>query len=545
MPGEGYWELGDHKLQLDFWPFNHKPARRCCDGRECRSGIISTRRAFPPTFYDLPSNYPPSPSQHGHHRCLSGMGTPDMLGTYGTYQHFAEDGPRGTRGGRRRQAVAVCRSRGETAAQMHCRAGEQPAQGAPADAASISSSIATADANAAVIEVQGAGSCSSGPVEPVDQAGFRAHHAGVRCRTSTSAGSAASISRKSPRYFRLYVTPINIDPPAPACGLPNPGNSSRDVPATWDCSTRRVSRKTTRPCPTACSPTTSSQAGRDGARGAAALLDYALENYDDGLLFFYFSSTDLQSHMFWWDSDAKHPVRSPGRGEKYFGHAAGLYPAAGRGGRRSGRRYGRQGDDHRDERSRLRQFRAAVQPQFLAARLRLSRPARLHVDPGRDVDWSRTRAYGLGINGLYLNLKGRERDGIVEPGHEREELLEELAGRLEAVRDIDGRQVIRASTARTRCTRAATRSHRSDRRLQPRLPRFVGHVPRRPDRRRLAGQRLGLERRPLLDASEVPGVLFSNRPIAAPNPALVDLAPSILTEFGLEIPSDMTGRNIF
>jgi bisphosphoglycerate-independent phosphoglycerate mutase (AlkP superfamily) len=48
-----------------------------------------------------------------------------------------------------------------------------------------------------------------------------------------------------------------------------------------------------------------------------------------------------------------------------------------------------------------------------------------------------------------------------------------------------------------------------------------------------------------MDASVVPGVLFSNRPIALPNPSLVDLAPSILTEFGLTIPSTMTGRNIF
>src|SRR5262249_22792036 len=48
---------------------------------------------IPTTFYDLPSNYPPSPSAHGHHRCICGMGTPDMLGTAGTYQHFSEDCP--------------------------------------------------------------------------------------------------------------------------------------------------------------------------------------------------------------------------------------------------------------------------------------------------------------------------------------------------------------------------------------------------------------------------------------------------------------------
>jgi len=47
------------------------------------------------------------------------------------------------------------------------------------------------------------------------------------------------------------------------------------------------------------------------------------------------------------------------------------------------------------------------------------------------------------------------------------------------------------------------------------------------------------------DVSEVPGVLFSNRPIAASVPSLVDLAPSILTEFGLKVPSSMEGKNAF
>src|SRR5205085_2900486 len=56
-----------------------------------------------------------------------------------------------------------------------------------------------------------------------------------------------------------------------------------------------------------------------------ALLDYAVDNYDDGLLFFYFSSSDLQSHMFWWDSDQEHPVRSDAEAKKYFGHIRRLY----------------------------------------------------------------------------------------------------------------------------------------------------------------------------------------------------------------------------
>ncbi len=63
----------------------------------------------------------------------------------------------------------------------------------------------------------------------------------------------------------------------------------------------------------------------------------------------------------------------------------------------------------------------------------------------QDVDWSGTRAYGLGMIGLYLNLKGRERAGIVEPGEEREALLTELKERLEAVADFNGERIIRGA----------------------------------------------------------------------------------------------------
>src|ERR1700730_3523538 len=47
------------------------------------------------------------------------------------------------------------------------------------------------------------------------------------------------------------------------------------------------------------------------------------------------------------------------------------------------------------------------------------------------------------------------------------------------------------------------------------------------------------------DALEVPGVLFCNRPIRAGSPSLVDVAPSILAEFGLPAPASMSGKSIF
>jgi bisphosphoglycerate-independent phosphoglycerate mutase (AlkP superfamily) len=47
------------------------------------------------------------------------------------------------------------------------------------------------------------------------------------------------------------------------------------------------------------------------------------------------------------------------------------------------------------------------------------------------------------------------------------------------------------------------------------------------------------------DALEVPGVLFSNRQVLAKSPSLIDVAPSILAEFGLNAPSTMSGKSFF
>jgi predicted AlkP superfamily phosphohydrolase/phosphomutase len=276
------------------------------------------------------------------------------------------------------------------------------------------------------------------------------------------------------------------------------------------------------------------------------LLDYALENYDDGLLFFYFSSTDLQSHMFWWDSDLKHPTRSAEDAKNCFRHIHKLYHELDSVVGDILRRYGDKAtiivmSDHGFANFK-RQFNlntwlrdnGYIYPQNSTGIL-------------RNVDWSRTRAYGLGINGLYLNIKGRERDGIVEPGGQREQLLDELTTKLEAVRDTNGERVILKVHRTDKVYSGPTRA------LAPDL--VIGYCR---DYRASWATCLGDMTREILldndsvwsadhcaDASEVPGVIFSNRPISATTPALVDIAPSVLVKFGLKIPPSMQGENIF
>ena len=164
-----------------------------------------------------------------------------------------------------------------------------------------------------------------------------------------------------------------------------------------------------------------------------------------------------------------------------------------------------------------------------------------------DVDWSKTKAYGLGINGLYLNLRGRERDGIVEPGIEQEELIAELISKLEAIRDLNGDKVIR------KVHRTDTEYSGPATRLAPDLiigyrrgyraswSTCLGNM----DKEVLSDNDKAWSADHCADPLEVPGVVFCNKPIAMDSPTLVDIAPSILKEFGLEIPSAMEGKNIF
>jgi predicted AlkP superfamily phosphohydrolase/phosphomutase len=59
------------------------------------------------------------------------------------------------------------------------------------------------------------------------------------------------------------------------------------------------------------------------------------------------------------------------------------------------------------------------------------------------VDWSKTRAYAMGLGMIYLNLEGREAGGIVKPAEKRA-LLEEISGKLTQLTDDRSGESVRA-----------------------------------------------------------------------------------------------------
>jgi predicted AlkP superfamily phosphohydrolase/phosphomutase len=545
VPGEGAWEVGDHRLPLDFWPFNHTPPATVLRRQGVPFWDFLDEVGVPTTFYDLPSNYPPSPSQHGHHRCIAGMGTPDMLGTYGTYQHFADNGP----------PEPVEEAGGKRCSLTFERDTAQATLVGPENSLLKQPRPITVEllihrdrqANAALIEVQGQKVLlKAGQWSRWTKLNFELTTPSFLPSRNVSGICRFYLQEVAPN-FRLYVTPINMDPSAPALKLSEPASFVQDV------SKRLGLFYTTGFQEDHKARTNGVFADEEFLRQAnmvlderLALFDDAIDNYDDGLLFFYFSSSDLQSHMFWWNSDEKHPLRTNEEAKKYFGHVRRLYQRLDQVIGDLADRYGSQAtlfvmSDHGFA-NFGRQFNLN---SWLRALGYLGPPDCTSIM--KDVDWSRTMAYGLGINGLYLNLKGRERDGIVEPGDEQEALLTELASRLEAVTDFNGQCVIRNVYRSEKVYSGSATA------LAPDL--IVGYC--RGYRASWATCLGDLTEEVLLDndsawsadhcadALEVPGVLFCNRPIRSQTPSLVDLAPSILAEFGLPIPSTMSGRSIF
>jgi predicted AlkP superfamily phosphohydrolase/phosphomutase len=162
-----------------------------------------------------------------------------------------------------------------------------------------------------------------------------------------------------------------------------------------------------------------------------------------------------------------------------------------------------------------------------------------------DVDWSNTRAYTMGLNGLYLNLKGREREGVIEPGSEAEVLKEELRRKLDGLVDpASGRVGI---TGVFDCDNVYAGPYVDN---APDL--IVGYgagfraswdsVMGKVTTQIFEDNLKAWSGDHCIDPRLVPGVLFCNRKITEEKLAIVDVAPTILKMFGLALPSYFDGK---
>jgi predicted AlkP superfamily phosphohydrolase/phosphomutase len=284
------------------------------------------------------------------------------------------------------------------------------------------------------------------------------------------------------------------------------------------------------------------------------MLQFELDRLGDGFLFCLFDTPDRVQHMLWRFREPSHPANRRGAGDMaaYAGEIERHYERCDRA---VGEVLGRA-----DERTLVTvlsdhgfgSFQRGVHLNgWLAANGYLA--LRAGVVPGeeageffRQVDWDRTRAYALGLGSVYLNVRGREAQGVV-PAEDADGVAAEVAARLAGLRDdVRGTVAIRGARTRSQLYRGPYASESPDvvvdfaAGYRVSWTTALGGVPDglfEDNVRKWGGDHI-------VDPALVPGVLFMNRPFDVTGPTLADLAPTILSALGAPRGAAMEGRTL-
>jgi len=166
-----------------------------------------------------------------------------------------------------------------------------------------------------------------------------------------------------------------------------------------------------------------------------------------------------------------------------------------------------------------------------------------------NVDWSRTRAYAMGIGQIYFNLRGREAQGIVSPGAEATALADELSKKLLTLTDPeDGTPIIRAVYKRDDIYSGPFINNASELQVgmndgyrvswQTTLGGSPAGIVYKNDRKWSADHGG-------YDYAITSGILVTSQPINTKDPRIIDIAPTVLRYFGLSVPTDIDGKPLY
>ena len=504
----------------------------------------------------MPANYPPS-GEASHE--LSGMGTPDILGTYGTFsfytsEPFAYAGRTIAGGVIHRVRVVDDRVEAEL---------EGPDNPFRRERVKVTSPFtAYIDPREPAARIIIGGDAGEGGEQRVLAVGEWSDWVPVTFGLTpmqSLRGMCRLYLKQVRPYFELYVTPINLDPQSPALPISTPASYAAELAeATGRFYTQGMPEDTKAYSAGVFNAEEFLRQARHTAEESRRQYAYVLDRFvsgrngsDERLLFYYFGHVDQVSHMMWRAMDPQHPAYNAATDAPHRHVVEDLYVGLDR---IVGSTLDRMTPDmtlvimsDHGFTSWRRTFHLnswLEQNGYLAVR----DPSRRAETMFGNVDWSKTRAYGLGLNGLYLNLQGREKDGIV-PAAQREALRAEIEAKLLAAIDpVTGQ---RAITAIARPEGAGSHGVAHPDRAPDLLIGYakgtrgsnesaLGEVPAEvmiDNREAWSGDHC-------MDPAAVPGVLFVSRPLPRAAATLRDLTGAILAEFGVGVaPAASTGRD--
>lgn len=484
------------------------------------------------TVMRMPADYPPTDTANQE---LSGMGTPDILGTYGTFSFynsdpFAED--RDVEGGHLypldyEDYVATGALYGPDNPFLKKKTPLKATFKLYVDPAKPVAMLELGDQR----RVLQAGEWSSWVPFEFDM--IPTQHLPVEVRFYL---------RQVTPEIELYASPINIDPMSPAQPISNPPGFAKFL-------AEHTGRFYTQGMPEDTKAITDGVFNMDEFLAQAHITNmenekqywFLLKRFKTGLLFNYFGDTDLVSHIVWRSMDPTHPAYDAKTDAKYADVIPHLYEWADG---VVGKTLDRMGpntllvvmSDHGFT-SWKRAFNLNTWLEKEGYLVLNGPPVGGKSGIYWNVDWSRTRAYGLGFNGLYINLAGREKDGIVPPS-DKMALEREIQNKLTHFIDpktgkpaVDrlfisseyfhykrylsvGPDMIVGYAHGTRCSDASVLGEVTDKIVEDNLSRWSADHS--------------------MDPVTIPGILFASQRLPKKVTNLDNLAAAVLAEFGIE-----------
>ncbi len=505
------------------------------------------------TIFQVPASFPPDELTYG--RQLSGLGIPDVRGTQGTFFYFASD---------LSAAEAVNTEFGGKLVRL--RLDNDVAQSeieGPADPLSkefqrISTRVTlTLDQADRTVTISTCGQKQtvkehawsdwfkiSFPVTPL----AKVHSIGKFYVLQTSPA------------LRVYLGPLSWDPRSPAVPISTPADFAAKLAKenglyktlgwaidTWALTEQRI--------------------GEDvflhdlystlDAREKNVL--YLLKTCPGNLFCAVFSATDRMQHTFWRFIDPAHPRYDEKLAKQYAGEIEKLY-------RRCDQIIG-EVMEFCDDRTSLfvisdhgfHAFRKGfnintwlVDNGFMVRQT--AEEGRLYNlddlfsggDFFPDVDFAETRAYALGLGQIYINLKGREGQGFVEPGDDYERTVKAITeGIREAVDPETGERVIVDAYPRARIYHGPFFEQAPDIQIgfkdgyRVSWQSTLGGIPKElisPNTKIWSGDHCSM------DHSVSAGVLLTNLKVAGASPSIMDVGPTALSLLGVPLPDDVDGK---
>lgn len=532
-------EEGAHALSLGSWRVPLSAGRLVLLRRGNAFWEILSRHGISSTILRAPANFPPAVDAAQQ---LSGMGTPDLQGTYGTFSFYTQhpEAFSGEVSGGKVMPLTVRNRRFQ--AQL---LGPPNSFRTDVEQALVPFH-GTVDPENRVVRIE------LGDHQFLLQEGSWSQWIELEFELVPFLHSVRGICRfylkQAAPHLQIYVTPVNIHPSHPALSISHPADySHRLCEQIGLFSTLGIPEDTKALSSGILNEEEFLQQANSVFEEEMRMLEAGLRDFRQGLFFFYLGRLDQLSHMFWSSMDSRHPGFQPD--SAYAGTIRDAYLEM-------DRVLGRILEKVDDRTTLLVMSDHGFAPFYRAFHLNtwLQQQGYIALTRGvkegmlRNVDWSQTKAYGFGFNGLYLNLYGREPRGIVRKGAEEEKLLQEITSSLLELRDPDSGQVVVARVHRPdeiydgprvregpdlvlgyhrgyRASWETTMGRFPDTVLEDNLDKWSGDH--------------------LIHAEAVPGILISNRKIRLEEPGLTDLAPTILAEFGLSPDPAMIGQPLF